>query len=440
MALFLHCIALPRFQNLQLQGAARWRGAWIARCSLSSAAADPGDELWERKKRSRSIAGVDQAVLMEPWLLADPSSRFAEYNGVQVHYKIIARDGSPGNISAGEAGEFPAILLHGFGASIFSWERLMQPLAKVLASTVVAFDRPGFGLTSRPRIQPSAAKENPYSLDFSASITAAFIDFLGADKVILVGHSAGCIVAADTYFKAPERIAGIVMLAPAIAAPFMGKLRRRQRRETRKEEHLEPNPLSRARLLVKLVTSLFLGLRAVALELYSKLKRFTQSLKELVANIFAGVLAAALRSKAAIWMIQQIMDRYSREAVRFAWYNPQMVDNSIIQGYTKPLGCRNWDQALLEYVIAMLSTRDKKGRKLAEKIEEISCPVLIVTGDTDRLVPAWNAEKLAKVFPKSTFHKIKECGHLPHEETPEEVLRVVGEFISSSIAKVKCGE
>lgn len=44
----------------------------------------------------------------------------------------------------------PAILLHGFGASLSSFriERIMRPLALLLQSRV-AFDRPAFGLTSQ---------------------------------------------------------------------------------------------------------------------------------------------------------------------------------------------------------------------------------------------------------------------------------------------------
>ncbi|KAJ6952280.1 hypothetical protein NC653_041431 [Populus alba x Populus x berolinensis] len=41
------------------------------------------------------------------------------------------------------------ILLHGFGASVYSWSRVMKPLAEVTGSKVIAFDRPALGLTSR---------------------------------------------------------------------------------------------------------------------------------------------------------------------------------------------------------------------------------------------------------------------------------------------------
>lgn len=55
--------------------------------------------------------------------------------------------------------------------------------------------------------------------------------------------------------------------------------------------------------------------------------------------------------------------------------------------------------------------------------------MLIVTGDTDRLVPSWNAELLSRAIPGSTFEVIKNCGHIPHEEKVEEFLMVVERFL-----------
>lgn len=90
---------------------------------------------------------------------------------------------------------FPMILLHGFGASVFSWNRVMKPLAEVTGSKVVAFDRPAFGLTSRvfPFQHPTPDAENkkplnPYCTAFSVLATLYFVDFLAAEKAILVGY------------------------------------------------------------------------------------------------------------------------------------------------------------------------------------------------------------------------------------------------------------
>lgn len=61
--------------------------------------------------------------------------------------------------------------------------------------------------------------------------------------------------------------------------------------------------------------------------------------------------------------------------------------------------------------------------------------VLVITGDTDRLVPAWNARRLANALPNAQFAMIKECGHLPQEETPEEFLSLVKDFVAQVYPK-----
>lgn len=64
-----------------------------------------------------------------------------------------------------------------------------------------------------------------------------------------------------------------------------------------------------------------------------------------------------------------------------------------------------------------------------EKCICIIIAVLVVTGDTDRIVPAWNAERLAQAIPGARFEVVKRCGHLPQEERPEEFLSIVERFL-----------
>lgn len=65
----------------------------------------------------------------------------------------------------------------------------MRPLARIVRAKVLAFDRPAFGLTSRASWSADDTKPlNPYSMAFSVMATLAFIDYLGAEKAILVGY------------------------------------------------------------------------------------------------------------------------------------------------------------------------------------------------------------------------------------------------------------
>ena len=71
-----------------------------------------------------------------PGNLADPDSRFIAIRNVDVHYKIEGK------------GDNVLILLHGFGASTFTWHKVIKPLSKNY--TLIAYDRTGFGYSSRP--------------------------------------------------------------------------------------------------------------------------------------------------------------------------------------------------------------------------------------------------------------------------------------------------
>lgn len=130
------------------------------------------------------VATINQDETDDPTTFADSDSCFSTFNGVQIHHKIISDAFQQGRKRV----THPMILLHGFGASVYSWSRVMKPLANATGSQVVAFDRPAFGLTSRGHTSSGSQPLSPYSMMFSALATMHFIDFLAADKAILVGY------------------------------------------------------------------------------------------------------------------------------------------------------------------------------------------------------------------------------------------------------------
>ena len=132
--------------------------------------------------------------------LADPDSRFTQVNDVQVHYK-----------TAGE-GDAAFILLHGFGASVFSWREVMESLGAI--GTVVAFDRPAFGLTERPLSWEKGS--NPYAPEAQVALVVGLMDTLSIEDAVLVGNSAGGAVAVQIALAYPERVRALVLVDAAI--------------------------------------------------------------------------------------------------------------------------------------------------------------------------------------------------------------------------------
>lgn len=138
-----------------------------------------------------------------PQQLADPDSRFAEVDGLTMHYKL-AGQGSPA-----------LVLLHGFAASTYSWREVMPTLAT--ERLVLAFDRPAFGLTERP-LPGEWSGRSPYSAEAQADQTVALMDELGIERAVLVGNSAGGAIATLTTLRHPERVQALILVDAAIYA------------------------------------------------------------------------------------------------------------------------------------------------------------------------------------------------------------------------------
>jgi pimeloyl-ACP methyl ester carboxylesterase len=144
------------------------------------------------------VPPLDRTV--PPEQLADSDSRFVEVSGLQVHYKTAG------------AGKPLLLLLHGFGASVFSWREVLDPLAKL--GTVIAFDRPAFGLTERPLSWQEGA--NPYAPEAQVALVMDLMEAFGADTAVLVGNSAGGTVAVNAALTYPERFEALVLVDAAI--------------------------------------------------------------------------------------------------------------------------------------------------------------------------------------------------------------------------------
>ncbi len=125
-----------------------------------------------------------------------------EIDGVNVHYQEIQSDG-----------ETLIVLLHGFGSSTYSWQKVMQPFSSF--GSVLAYDRPGFGLTERV-LPYREVNNNPYLLEYQSQILLVFMEAKKPEKIILVGNSAGGTVAMQTALEYPESINALILISPAV--------------------------------------------------------------------------------------------------------------------------------------------------------------------------------------------------------------------------------
>jgi pimeloyl-ACP methyl ester carboxylesterase len=59
--------------------------------------------------------------------------------------------------------------------------------------------------------------------------------------------------------------------------------------------------------------------------------------------------------------------------------------------------------------------------------------VLVITGDTDKIVPTENSIQLAGELPNAALVVIPQAGHVPHEEQPDLFMQAVDEFLRQTL-------
>ena len=131
-------------------------------------------------------------------------SRFIDVNGFKVHYRF-AGNGKP-----------LVMLLHGSFLSLRSWRLVFDDLSKT--ASVVAFDRPAFGLTSRPL--PSKATSVSYSPEAQSDLVIALMKKLGFHKAVFAGNSTGGTIAMLTALRYPQHVEGLVLVDAMIYSGY----------------------------------------------------------------------------------------------------------------------------------------------------------------------------------------------------------------------------
>lgn len=101
-----------------------------------------------------------------------------------------------------QSGAWPVLLLHGQPGSARDWEGVIAAIADRVAT--VAVDRPGWD-----------GRTAPGGLEVSAVAALAALDRHGIERAVVVGLSFGGAVAAWLAARHPERVAALVLVAPA---------------------------------------------------------------------------------------------------------------------------------------------------------------------------------------------------------------------------------
>lgn len=317
------------------------------------------------ERRKLIWLGIVLAILLGPLMVpvstsgalthkeaAGPDGTFFKWQGIDIHYRLTSAQANcpaPSNL---------VVLIHGFGASTFSWLPVEDKFSP--CDDVISYDRPAFGLTERKLYWDGL---NPYSMAAQQSILADLIaKFANGRPAILVGHSAGGVIASQFALDNPGQVSKLVLEAPAILNSTPGA--------------------------------------------DSSWFTYIPQLNHIGPLVVSSIASSGM------------------DLLRESYHDTSKLTDEVIAGYRVPLTIQNWEFALWEF------SRADRVNNVASRLTEFKMPVLIVTGDDDRVVETALTRELATKMPAAEFVVISNSGHLPHEETTEEFMSAVRKFIN----------
>lgn len=259
------------------------------------------------------------------------------------------------------------VLVHGLGATKTSFYDAAATLARS-GYRVHAIDLPGFGSSSKPL-------GAPYDAPWFANTVIDVLDALDIDRAHLVGNSMGGRVALEVGLRAPQRVGGLVLLAPAVA--FVKRPWLRLVQVLRPELGVLPHGFTRGMVSGQL-SSLFAD---------------PDALDPAIADI----------------AVDEFRRIYGSPAARAAFLT----------------AARN-----------IYLDRPHGGGGFYHRLAGLQPPALFVWGTHDPLIPASFARHVRRALPDAEQIVLHECGHVPQIERAEQTSGLIRRFFTYVDARV----
>ncbi|RIA89875.1 Alpha/Beta hydrolase protein [Glomus cerebriforme] len=317
-----------------------------------------------------------QRVLLESIASSDSEGRFIEVNGILTYHKIVIPQSHQQLLQQqqpilDEPNKPVILLLHHILGNLYTWRHHMQPLADATGCHVIAYDRPTFGFTERPTRWEEG--KNPYTQEASVDFAVQLVTNLGygKKKIAMVAVSGGGGISCGIAIKYPNLVHSLCLLAPSIRPEDQG-----------------PPPIGRHIL---------------------------------------GSAPGRLFIKAALYRYLPITLFYHDVNSIPDW------ETTVKPTYRVPLTLPNFYESfswLMKYFIPLKLLQNKS---ILSQI-----PILYISGDDDKYLHVDIHREvfndIASTAPPNTemeFKVINECGHLPQDEKPQEVLNCIINFLLS---------
>lgn len=275
------------------------------------------------------------------------ASRYVELpGGVRVHYRDEGQPNGP-----------TLLLVHGFSASLHTWEPWVQRLGDEYR--IISLDLPGHGLTSAP----AGYRAN---IEAFRDVVHEFTRAQGLSRFALAGSSMGGNVAWEYALAYPDQVEALILVD---ASGW---------EDTRAEAAEDPEVF------------------------------------KLLRNPTLGPL-----------LVQLDGTRLVRGGLEASFADPTHVDDAMVSRYSQLARAPGHRDILLQMTLGFR----ERNYATVERLAALQMPVLVLTGDTDRLVPPAHAQQFHDAIAGSELVTFEATGHIPQEERPDESATAVREFL-----------
>jgi len=115
-----------------------------------------------------------------------------------------------------------------------------------------------------------------------------------------------------------------------------------------------------------------------------------------------------------------------RSVLKLSYLHESTITDDAVVAYVRPLDEPGGKQALIDTARQMVPA---DLNELSKRYNKIDVPALIIWGAEDEVIPVEIGMRLAKALANARIKVFQECGHVPQEELPEEMLQVIENFL-----------
>ena len=265
------------------------------------------------------------------------------------------------------------VLVHGLGASHLSWVQVAEGLAGL--GHVFAIDLPGFGAS------PLAGRGA--GLMDQRRTVSKFIGSMGADRVVLAGSSMGGALSILQAAVEPTSVAGIVLTNSVFPWRFGAT----------------PHPL--------------------------------------ILASFGMYATPGLGERFVSWRLREMdPERTVRLSLRILAADPEAIPEDVVRLLIDLARERKNDPDVTKAFLGSARSMLRLGRRpevARRALDNITCPVLLMHGRRDRLVPVAFAEAELARHPEWRGRFFRDLGHIPQMEAPGRWLTEVADWSADAL-------